>query len=96
MSLNERKNKIRDSYRDVTKFKKGCQPRNSLLMDERCDLLADPHKIVNRWKNYFCQLLNVQGASGVRQTEIQTAETSVPDPAPLRLKMLLESSKHIS
>jgi hypothetical protein len=33
------------------------------------------------YKNYFCQLLNVQGACGVRQTEIQTAQPYVPEPS---------------
>jgi hypothetical protein len=31
--------------------------------------------------NYFCQILSVQGPGGVRQTEIQTAESSVPEPS---------------
>jgi hypothetical protein len=31
------------------------------VKDEKGDLLADPHKIVKRWMNYFCQLLNGQG-----------------------------------
>jgi hypothetical protein len=52
-----------------------------LAKDERGDLLADPHKILNRWKNYFCQLLNVHGAGGVRQTEMHTAEPFVPMPS---------------
>jgi hypothetical protein len=52
-----------------------------LVKDERGDLLADPHKILNRWKNYFCELLNVHGAGGVRQTEIHTAEPFVPEPS---------------
>jgi hypothetical protein len=52
-----------------------------LVKDERGDLLADPHKILNRWKNYFCQLLNVHGAGGVRQTEVQTAEPFMPEPS---------------
>jgi hypothetical protein len=50
-----------------------------LVKDERGDLLADPHKILNRWKNYFCQLLNVHGAGGVRQTEMHTAEPFAPE-----------------
>jgi hypothetical protein len=49
-----------------------------LVKDERGDLVADPHKILNRWKNYFCQLLNVHGAGDVRQTEMHTAEPFVP------------------
>jgi hypothetical protein len=42
---------------------------------------VDPNKILNRWKNYFCQLLNVHGAGGVRQTEMHTAEPFVPEPS---------------
>jgi hypothetical protein len=50
-----------------------------LIKDDGSDLLADPHKILNRWKNYFCQLLNVHGTGGVRETEIHTAEPFVPE-----------------
>jgi hypothetical protein len=52
-----------------------------LVKDEKGDLLADPHKILNRWKNYFCELLNVHGAGGVRQNEIHTVEPFVPEPS---------------
>jgi hypothetical protein len=75
------KNKnIRELYRGTNEFKKGYQHRNNWLKDERGDLLGDSHKILNRWKNYLCQLLNVYGAGGVWLTEIHTAETFVPDP----------------
>jgi hypothetical protein len=40
---------------------------------------VDPYKILDRWKNYFCHLLNVHGAGGVRQTETHTAEPFVPE-----------------
>jgi hypothetical protein len=43
------------------------------------DLLAYSDNILNRWKNYFCQLLNVHGVSDVRLTEIHTAEPLVPE-----------------
>jgi hypothetical protein len=43
--------------------------------------VKDPHKILNRWKNYFCELLNVHGVGGVRQTEMHTAEPFVPEPS---------------
>jgi hypothetical protein len=72
---------IRDLYRGINEFKKGYQPRTNLVKNERGDLLADPHKILNRWKNYFCELLNVHGAGGVRQTEIHTAEPFLPEPS---------------
>jgi hypothetical protein len=66
----------------MNEFKKGYQPRITLVKDERGDLLADPHKILNRWKNDFCHLLNVHGVGGVTQTEMHTAEPFVPEPSP--------------
>jgi hypothetical protein len=45
------------------------------------DLLADSHNILNTWKNYFSQLLNVHNISDVRQTEVRTAGPSVPGPS---------------
>jgi hypothetical protein len=41
--------------------------RHTLVKDEN-DALADFHKILNRRKNYFCQLLNICGVNDVRQT----------------------------
>jgi hypothetical protein len=64
-----------------------------LEKDERGDLLADPHKIFNRWKNYFCQLLNVHGAGGVRQTEMHTAEPFVPEPSASEVEVAIGMSK---
>jgi hypothetical protein len=66
-------------YRGINEFKKGYQPRTNLVKDERGDLLADPPKILNSWKNYFCELLNIHGVGGVRQTEMHTAEPFVPE-----------------
>jgi hypothetical protein len=60
LESNSKNKNIRDLYRGINEFKKGYQPRTNLVKDEKGDLLADPHKIVNRWMNYFCQLLNVQ------------------------------------
>jgi hypothetical protein len=52
-----------------------------LVKDEKDDLLVDPHNNLHRWKNYFCQLLNVHGAGGVKQTEMHTARPFLPDPS---------------
>jgi hypothetical protein len=69
---NSKNKNIRDLYRGTNEFKKGYQPRTNLVKVRRGDLLADPHIILNKWKNYFCQLLNVHGAGGVRWTEIHS------------------------
>jgi hypothetical protein len=34
------------------------------------DLLADSHNILNTWKKYFPQLLNVHNIRDVRQIEV--------------------------
>jgi hypothetical protein len=63
----------------INEFKKGYQPRSNLLKDENGYLLADPHNILNRWKNYFSQSLNVHRVSDIRQIEVHTAEPLVPE-----------------
>jgi hypothetical protein len=81
LELNSKNYNIRDLYRGTNRFKKCYQPRTNLVEDERGDLLSDPHNILNRWKNYFCELLDVHGAGCVRQTEMHTAEPFVPEPS---------------
>jgi hypothetical protein len=68
LESNSKNKNIRDLYRGINEFKKGSQPRTNLVKDENDDLLADPHKIVNRWMTYFCQVLNVQWVCGIRRT----------------------------
>jgi hypothetical protein len=74
-------NKIRDLCSSTNAFKKCYQTRTNYLKDERDDLLVDPHKILNRLKNCFCQLFNVHGAGGFRQSEQHTAEPFVLQPS---------------
>jgi hypothetical protein len=84
LELDSKNKNIRDLYRGINEFKKGYQPRTNLIKDKRCDLLADPYKILNRWKNYFCQLFNVHVVGGIRQTEMHSAEPFVPEPSASR------------
>jgi hypothetical protein len=93
IELNSKNRNIGDLYRGIIEFKKGYQPKTNLVKDERGDLLADAQKILTRWKNYFCQLLNVQGAGGVRQTEIHTAEPFVPEPSAADVEVAVRKMK---
>jgi hypothetical protein len=81
LESNSKNNNIRDLYRGINKFKKSYQPRTNLVMNEKGVLLVDPHKILNTWKNYFSQLLNVHGEGHVRQTETHRAKPFVPEPS---------------
>jgi hypothetical protein len=71
----------------------GTPHRTNLVKDETGDLVADPHKILNRWKNYFCQPLNVHVAGGVRQTEMHTAEPLVPQPSSSEVEVAIGKLK---
>jgi hypothetical protein len=64
------------------------------VKDENDDLLTDSHNILNRWKNYFAQLLNVHRASDVRQIEIHSAESLVPDPSPFDVEIAIAKLKN--
>jgi hypothetical protein len=63
------------------------------VKNEKSDLLADSHNILNWWKNYFSQLLKVHMVSDVRQTEIHTAKQLVPDPSPFEVEIAIEKLK---
>jgi hypothetical protein len=93
VALNSKNKNIRDLYRGITEFKKGYQPKTNLVKDQRGDLLADPQHILTRWKNYFCQLLNVKGAGGIRQIEIHTAEPFVPEPSATEVEITVRNLK---
>jgi hypothetical protein len=51
-----------------------------------------PH-ILNRWKNYFSQLLNVHNASEVRQIEVHTPKPLVPGPSRLEVEIAIAKLK---
>jgi predicted metalloendopeptidase len=59
ITTNSKNKSIRDLYRRINEFKRGYQPRNNLVKNKIGNLFADSHNILNRWKNYFSQLLNV-------------------------------------
>jgi hypothetical protein len=63
------------------------------VKDENSDLLADSHNILNRWKNFFSQLLNVHNVSDVRQIEVYTAEPLVPGLSRLEVEIAIAKLK---
>jgi hypothetical protein len=57
------------------------------VKDENGDLLADFLTILNRWKNYFFQFLNVHRVINVRQIKVHTTKPLVPDPSPFEFEI---------
>jgi hypothetical protein len=64
-TYNKNKN-IRDLYRGINEFKEGCQRRINIIKDDNGNLLANPHSVLNRWKNFFNQVPNVHGVHDIR------------------------------
>jgi hypothetical protein len=93
LESNSKNKNIRDLYRGINEFKKGYQPRTNSVKDARGDLFPDPHKMLNRWKNYFCELLNEHGAGGISQTEMHTAEPFVPEPSASEVEVAIGKLK---
>jgi hypothetical protein len=72
--------------RGINEFKEGYQPRINIIKDENGNLFADPWSVLNRWKIFFNQVLNVHGVHYIRQTDIHTAEPLVPEPSLAEVK----------
>ena len=56
------------------------------MKDEKGDLLAHFHSILNIWSYHFYQLLNVNGVSDVTQTEINAAVPLIPQPSSFKFR----------
>ena len=47
-----------------------------------------------RWRNYFCQLLNVHEDNDVSQAEIHTVEPQVPEPSAFEVELAIGKLKN--
>jgi hypothetical protein len=80
MSLKQTvRTKMSETCRGINEFKKSYQPRTNLVNIENVDVLMDSHNSLNKWKKYFCHILNVHDVNDVRQAEMHTVEPLVPE-----------------
>ena len=70
------------------------QARTIIVKDEKGELVADPHSIMARWRNYFFQLLNVHEDNDVRQAEIHTVEPLMPEPSAFEVQLAIAKLKN--
>jgi hypothetical protein len=96
LETNNKNKNIRDLFRGINEFKKCYQSRINIIKDENGDLLADPQNVLNRWKNFFNQVLNVHGVHVVRQMDIHTAEPLVPEPGLVEVEIAIGKLKVIN
>jgi hypothetical protein len=93
LETNNKNKNIRDLYRGINEFQKGYKPGINIIKDEKGNLLADPQSVLNSWKNFFNQLLNVHGIHDVRQMDIHTAEPLVPEPSLVKVEIAVGKLK---
>jgi hypothetical protein len=67
----------------------------NLVKENNGSLLEDSHNILNSWKNYFCQLLNVHWVKVVSQTEVHTAEALIPESGQCKVEIVTEKLKKV-
>ena len=70
INTNSKNKNIIDLYKGIKDFKKGYQARVNVIKNENEELLADSNSILNRWKDFFSQLLNVHKDNEMREIEI--------------------------
>ena len=91
------KNKnIRDLQKGIKDFKKGYQARVNVIKNENAEFLSDSNSILNRWENYFSQLLNVHEGNDVGDIQMQTAGPLIPEPTLLGVEVAIEKLKNTS
>jgi len=84
---------IKRVYGGISDIKEGYQPGTNIVKDEKGDLDADSHNIWARWGNCFSHLLNVHGFNDVRDAELHTAETLVPEPCAFEVELAIAKLK---
>jgi len=75
-------------YRGISDSKKGYQPRNNIVEEEKGEMVANSHSILAMWRNYFSQ--HIHGVSDVRHREIHTAEPLVPQQSAFEMELVTE------
>jgi len=93
LETNSKAKNIRDLYKGISDFKKGYQPRTSIVKDEMGDVVTVSHSILARWGNHFSRLLNVHVVNSVRQIATHTSVPLVPDSRVFDFEMAIEKLK---
>jgi hypothetical protein len=67
-----------------------------VLLRMRMVTCLQSHIVLNRWKNFFNQVLNVHGVHEVRQMEIPMAEPLMPEPSLVKVEIATGKLKSIN
>jgi hypothetical protein len=63
------------------------------VKDEKIDLVAESYNIVDRWRNYFSQLLNLNGINDIKPIDTLTIVPLVAEPSIFEFELAIEKPK---
>jgi hypothetical protein len=69
------------------------QPRINIIKDENSNMLIDPQSVMNRWRHFFNQVVNMHGVYYIRQMAIHISEQIVPEPSLVEVETTIEKLK---
>jgi hypothetical protein len=67
--------------------------RINIIKDENGNLIADLQNVLNRWKNFFNQVLNVHSVHKVRQMDTHMAEPLIPESSLVEVEIAIGKLK---
>ncbi|KAI5715018.1 hypothetical protein M8J77_009060 [Diaphorina citri] len=93
------KNNTKDFYRTVRFFKNGYRPRTSGVKDRDGNTTNEPEKVLNIWKEYFEDLLNVNpetesDVNGESTHEIRENNEEIEEPTLREVKDAIDNMKN--
>jgi hypothetical protein len=80
-------------YRGINEFKKGDQLIINIIKDENGNLVADFHSVLNWWKCFFMQVLNIHRVHNFRQKYRHMSEPLQPEPSLVELDIAIGKLK---
>ena len=93
LEKNGKRQNVREMYKVINEFKKGYQPHIYVIKKDDFTIVADKSSILNRWKQFYKNLLNVHQSSFLERSEIYTAGPDIPEPCLLEKKVTKEKLK---
>ena len=80
---------------EMREIRGGHQSRTDMIKDENGNLLGDTKSILNRWRNYFNNVLNINDREGgsFNENTIHTAEPFIVESDELAIKITVKELK---
>jgi hypothetical protein len=79
-------------YRGINDCGKGYQPRTYIIKNEKGGLAADIRSLLVRWRNNFCQVLNLLGVMMIGRLKY-SRDSLVPETRVFDVEMFTEKLK---